>query len=179
MGLFRQHLTDEDLIGRTYMLELKEGETVRQSRLDLSRILSTDGISRKPVVITEAGYPRNWVRYDGPLPVDAALLAAAVRQRQVVGSTGPLIELEPWSDDGSPMRGPVATHSSGTGWPRSMKIGVPPTPLNARTGELTPPGMDFCARWNNSSDRLMAMSIICKRRLFYAKTRRVRTAGVN
>jgi glutamate synthase (NADPH/NADH) large chain len=36
----------EDLIGRTDLLELKEGETVRQSRLDLSPILSTDGLAK-------------------------------------------------------------------------------------------------------------------------------------
>jgi hypothetical protein len=59
------------------------------------------------MVLTEAGFPRNWVRYEGPLPVDAASLARAVRQRQIVGSTGPLIELDPWSDDGSPLRGPL------------------------------------------------------------------------
>ena len=29
------------------------------------------------------------------------------------------------------------------------KIGVPPTDLNARTGELTPPGMTFCERSNS------------------------------
>jgi len=55
----------------------------------------------------EAGWPRNWVRYDHPLPVKAAGLARAVRQRQIVGTTGPMIEVEPWSDDGSPLRGPV------------------------------------------------------------------------
>jgi glutamate synthase (NADPH/NADH) large chain len=36
----------EDLIGRTDLLELKEGETVRQSRLDLSPMLSTDGLAK-------------------------------------------------------------------------------------------------------------------------------------
>jgi glutamate synthase (NADPH/NADH) large chain len=36
----------EDLIGRTDLLELKEGETVRQSRLDLSPILSVDGLAK-------------------------------------------------------------------------------------------------------------------------------------
>ena len=36
----------EDLIGRTDLLELKEGETVRQSRLDLTPILSTDGLAK-------------------------------------------------------------------------------------------------------------------------------------
>ena len=35
----------EDLIGRTDLLELKEGESIRQSRLDLSPILSTDGLA--------------------------------------------------------------------------------------------------------------------------------------
>src|ERR687889_606198 len=33
-----------------------------------------------------------------------------------------------------------------------MKRGVPPTPLNARTGEFTPPGINSDARANNSSD---------------------------
>jgi len=57
------------------------------------------------IVITEAGYPRNWVRYDGPLPVEAEPLAHAIRARQVVGSTGPLIELSPWTRDGRPWIG--------------------------------------------------------------------------
>jgi len=71
------------------------------------------------MVITEAGFPRNWVRYDEGLPVDAASLARSVRQRQVVGSTGPLIELEPWSTDGSPLSGTPDTlvvHVRTTAW---------------------------------------------------------------
>jgi glutamate synthase (NADPH/NADH) large chain len=36
----------EDLIGRTDLLEIKDGETVRQSRLDLSPIISTDGLAK-------------------------------------------------------------------------------------------------------------------------------------
>src|SRR5687767_12519819 len=32
-----------------------------------------------------------------------------------------------------------------------MKRGVPPTARNARTGELTPPGMTRCARSNNEA----------------------------
>jgi len=59
------------------------------------------------LVVTEAGFPRNWVRYDGPLPVRAEDLARAVRARNVVGSNGPLVTVEPWSADGSPLRGPV------------------------------------------------------------------------
>src|SRR4029077_15768804 len=35
--------------------------------------------------------------------------------------------------------------------PRSMKGGVPPTARNARTGELTTPGMIFCERSNRRS----------------------------
>src|SRR5882672_105570 len=35
--------------------------------------------------------------------------------------------------------------------PRSMKGGVPPTARNARTGELTPPGIAFCERSNSKS----------------------------
>src|SRR5580765_5343921 len=35
--------------------------------------------------------------------------------------------------------------------PRTMKRGVPPTARNARTGELTPPGMTFRERSNSSS----------------------------
>jgi hypothetical protein len=58
-------------------------------------------------VITEPGFPRNWVRYPGSLPVQAEELARAVRRRQVVGSTGPLVTLEPWSPDGRPVNGPV------------------------------------------------------------------------
>jgi hypothetical protein len=33
-----------------------------------------------------------------------------------------------------------------------MKSGVPPTLRNARTGEFTPPGMDFKALANSLSD---------------------------
>ncbi|RZV36667.1 MAG: glutamate synthase large subunit [Chromatiales bacterium] len=48
----RQRMADlgvakfEDLIGRTDLLELLEGESVRQSRLDLSPIVSTDGLAK-------------------------------------------------------------------------------------------------------------------------------------
>src|SRR5690348_16177024 len=35
--------------------------------------------------------------------------------------------------------------------PRSTKGGVPPTARNARTGELTPPGMILCERSNSRS----------------------------
>ena len=38
---------------------------------------------------------------------------------------------------------------------RRMKTGVPPTLRKARTGELTPPGIDSDARLNNSSLLLM------------------------
>src|SRR3712207_6672170 len=34
-----------------------------------------------------------------------------------------------------------------------MNRGVPPTARKARTGELTPPGMTFCARANSSAER--------------------------
>src|SRR5215475_7765390 len=36
--------------------------------------------------------------------------------------------------------------------PRSMKMGLPPTARNARTGEFTPPGITCCARLKSSSD---------------------------
>ncbi len=36
----------EDLIGRTDLIELKDGETARQARLDLSPILSSDGLAK-------------------------------------------------------------------------------------------------------------------------------------
>ncbi len=36
----------EDLIGRTDLLELQDGETPRQARLDLSPIISTDGLAK-------------------------------------------------------------------------------------------------------------------------------------
>src|SRR5260370_8572266 len=38
-----------------------------------------------------------------------------------------------------------------------MKSGVPPTARKARTGELTPPGINFCARANSSSDWVMVV----------------------
>jgi hypothetical protein len=37
-----------------------------------------------------------------------------------------------------------------------MNRGSPPTALNARTGELTPPGILWRARVNSSADRLTA-----------------------
>src|ERR1019366_8204738 len=37
-------------------------------------------------------------------------------------------------------------------WPLAMNGGVPPTPRKARTGELTPPGISFCARAKRLSD---------------------------
>ena len=36
----------EDLIGRSDLLDLKEGESARQARLDLSPIISTDGLAK-------------------------------------------------------------------------------------------------------------------------------------
>ena len=47
----RQHLADlgvvrlDDLVGRVELMELKPGETKRQRQLDLTRILSTDGLT--------------------------------------------------------------------------------------------------------------------------------------
>jgi hypothetical protein len=35
---------------------------------------------------------------------------------------------------------------------RAMNLGVPPTPLNALTGELTPPGISSMARLNREVD---------------------------
>src|SRR5439155_13743979 len=40
-----------------------------------------------------------------------------------------------------------------------MNGGVPPTALNARTGELTPPGMTRAARSNNSSELSISSSL--------------------
>ena len=39
-----------------------------------------------------------------------------------------------------------------------MKGGVPPTLRKARTGELTPPGISFCARAKSASDRVRFIS---------------------
>ena len=40
--------------------------------------------------------------------------------------------------------------------PRAINGGDPPTPRKARTGELTPPGMSFCALWKSfSEDRVL------------------------
>src|SRR6187551_3803699 len=41
---------------------------------------------------------------------------------------------------------------------RAMKRGVPPTARNARTGELTPPGMTLCARSKSAAFVLLARS---------------------
>src|SRR5829696_2751377 len=49
---------------------------------------------------------------------------------------------------------------------RSMNRGVPPTALNARTGELTPPGISFCARANKSSDLVILCVPVPRCRLF-------------
>src|SRR5450755_2624669 len=45
--------------------------------------------------------------------------------------------------------------------PRAIKGGVPPTPRNARTGEFTPPGINFCDSANNPSDldRFISISV--------------------
>jgi hypothetical protein len=40
-----------------------------------------------------------------------------------------------------------------------MNRGVPPTALNARTGEFTPPGVTRCARSNQSADWLVAGAV--------------------
>jgi hypothetical protein len=40
-----------------------------------------------------------------------------------------------------------------------MNTGVPPTPLNARTGELTPPGMSCRARWKAASELIVARGL--------------------
>src|SRR4029077_11914616 len=45
---------------------------------------------------------------------------------------------------------PSASHTRAP-WPRVKKRGVPPTARNARTGELTPPGIVRCARAKSSS----------------------------
>src|SRR5579884_3921217 len=44
--------------------------------------------------------------------------------------------------------------------PQAIKIGSPPTARNARTGELTPPGISFCAFSNRAFDlgRFMKVS---------------------
>src|SRR5213080_4423916 len=47
---------------------------------------------------------------------------------------------------------------------RATTNGSPPTLRNARTGELTPPGMRFCAREKNSEER----EVIVLRRLCQA-----------
>src|SRR5579859_7013281 len=44
---------------------------------------------------------------------------------------------------------PSASVSQGP-WPETMKRGVPPTALKARTGEFTPPGVTTDARSNNA-----------------------------
>src|SRR5580700_831978 len=36
--------------------------------------------------------------------------------------------------------------------PCAMNSGLPPTLRKARTGELTPPGINSCARWKKASD---------------------------
>src|SRR3990172_4846520 len=42
--------------------------------------------------------------------------------------------------------------------PLSIKMGCPPTALNARTGLFTPPGINCCAAWNNSMDLSLFMA---------------------
>ncbi len=40
-----------------------------------------------------------------------------------------------------------------------MKRGVPPTALNARTGEFTPPGVTACARSKSAADRAVDCAV--------------------
>src|SRR4051794_40703279 len=48
--------------------------------------------------------------------------------------------------------------------PRLMKIGDPPTDLNARTGLSTPPGRSCCARAKRRCDRVVFMeTTLCHR----------------
>src|SRR4051794_37555250 len=44
-------------------------------------------------------------------------------------------------------------------WARSMNRGVPPTALNARTGELTPPGVPACARANRAAEPVVRPAV--------------------
>jgi hypothetical protein len=41
-------------------------------------------------------------------------------------------------------------------------MGCPPTDLNARTGELTPPGISFCAAAKISSDFVVLKVVLTK-----------------
>jgi hypothetical protein len=43
----------------------------------------------------------------------------------------------------------------------SINSGLPPTPLNARTGEFTPPGITDCARSKSCLDMLIKILLIC------------------
>src|SRR5688500_10898774 len=45
--------------------------------------------------------------------------------------------------------------------PEATNTGVPPTPLNARTGELTPPGITRWASSNADCDRAMLREPAC------------------
>ena len=44
-----------------------------------------------------------------------------------------------------------------------MKRGVPPTALNARTGELTPPGVTACARSKSAADSRVDATVVGER----------------
>src|SRR5215471_5256029 len=47
--------------------------------------------------------------------------------------------------------------------PRAMKMGLPPTLRNARTGEFTPPGMRSRARWKRASDLSVFIVVVTRR----------------
>ena len=42
----------------------------------------------------------------------------------------------------------------------AKKTGSPPTPLKARTGELTPPGICWQADWNRSCERVIDLVLV-------------------
>src|SRR5215468_1101907 len=46
--------------------------------------------------------------------------------------------------------------------PRPMNSGSPPTERKARTGELTPPGIDFWARSNRVLDLFVVFAIVAR-----------------
>ncbi len=109
---------------------------------ETSRTLST-GV-RPTISSASSTSGRVGVPYDVPRET-AACTAACTSGWAWPSSIGP--QLQTRSTYSWP-----STSMSRRPWARSMKRGVPPTALNARTGELTPPGVTACARAKRAAD---------------------------
>jgi hypothetical protein len=111
--------------------------------LETSRTCST-GSTRVTISSASATSPSVGVPYDVPRP-------AAVRTASTTAGWAWPSSNGPQEQTRSTYRRPSASVSQGPR-PSTMNRGVPPTARNARTGELTPPGVTRSARSSRSSD---------------------------